>query len=145
MADNDFSGFDDDDDNPTREELALWLSDFMKDARGAEEIYRKHFCDLMAYKVYNEFGSEGLCQLMMAIDNRGRWVSDILLEDSDLDDILFAKYQVYDKDIIHKARRTEAVAEMNQKIWRLRKKYAKLIVDEVMATGTSALGSATTE
>jgi hypothetical protein len=71
---------------------------------------------------------------MMAIDTRGRWVSDILLEDSDLDDILFSKYETYDKDIIHKARATNAVAEMNQKIWRLRKKYAKLIVDEVMTT-----------
>jgi len=136
---DEFDGFGDgDDDSPNREELAIWLSDFMSNAQDAEHIYRKHFCDLMANKVYNEFGSEGLCQLMMAIDTRGRWVSDILLEDSDLDDILFSKYETYDKDIIHKARATNAVAEMNQKIWRLRKKYAKLIVDEVMTTSSGS-------
>lgn len=39
---------------------------------------------------------------------------------------------MYDHNIVSKARKTEAVQEMNSKIWRLRRKYAKAIVDELM-------------
>ena len=69
---------------------------------------------------------------MMAIDKRANWISDILIENSDLDDILFQKYGIYDSEICLKARKTEAMIEMNGKIWRLRKKYAKAIVEELM-------------
>jgi hypothetical protein len=44
---------------------------------------------------------------------------------------MFAKFGVYDEDITAKARQTNAMYEMNKKIWRLRKRYTKLIVDEI--------------
>ena len=34
--------------------------------------------------------------------------------------------------VCDKARNTESFMEMNSKIWRLRKKYAGIIVDEIM-------------
>jgi hypothetical protein len=126
-------GFDGDDDIPTREELAVWLSEFMNSTAAAESMYRSHFCDLLAHRVYADFGVEGLCELMGSIDKRGLWISDILLENNDLDEVMFSKYGTYDNDVVRKARSTSAMAELNQKIWRLRKRYAKLIVDEIMS------------
>jgi hypothetical protein len=120
------------DDEPSREELALWLSEYMSNAVSAETMYRSHLLDLITSRVYEEFGKDGLCKLMFAIDKRGKWISDIMLEDSDFDEVLFANYGIYDEDIVKKARETDAIMEMNKKIWRLRKKYSKLIVDEVM-------------
>lgn len=120
------------DNEPSREELALWLSEYMSNAVSAETIYRSHLLDLITSRVYEEFGKEGLCKLMFAIDKKGKWISDIMLEDSDFDEVLFANYGTYDADIVKKARETDAIMEMNKKIWRLRKKYSKLIVDEVM-------------
>jgi len=45
--------------------------------------------------------------------------------------VMFKRHGVYDHQIIEKARKTEAMLELNQKIWRLRKKYARAIVDEL--------------
>jgi len=118
---------------PSREELAMWLSDYMSNAVSAETMYRTHLLDLITDRVYEEFGKDGLCKLMFAIDKKGKWISDIMLEDNDFDDVLFSEYGLYDHDIVKKARETDAIMEMNQKIWRLRRKYSKLIVAEVMS------------
>ena len=117
---------------PSREELAIWLSEYMSSAVSAETMYRTHLLDLITDRVYEEFGKDGLCKLMFAIDKKGKWISDIMLEDNDFDDVLFSQYGLYDHDIVKKARETDAIMEMNRKIWRLRRKYSKLIVAEVM-------------
>ena len=117
---------------PSREELAMWLSDYMSNSISAETMYRTHLLDLITDRVYEEFGKDGLCKLMFAIDKKGKWISDIMLEDNDFDDVLFSEYGLYDRDIVKKARETDAIMEMNQKIWRLRRKYSRLIVAEVM-------------
>lgn len=113
-------------------EIMGFLAEFIKDGRHAEKLYRENFCELVVNKVFYDFGYEGLCNLMIQIDTRAKWISDILIENSDFDDILFKKYGVYDSEVCDKARDTEAMMEMNSKIWRLRKKYAPVIVDEIM-------------
>lgn len=120
------------DDAPSAEELAVWLSEFMNSTANAGGLYRSHFCKLIVERVYSEFGPEGMCELMMQMDKKAGWISDIIIENSDLDDIMFKKYGVYDGRSIEKARASESMSEMNKKIWRLRKKYAKTIVDELM-------------
>jgi hypothetical protein len=104
----------------------------MAQTSDAEVMYRNHFCTMIANRVYDEFGHEGLCELMIAMDRKAGWISDIIIENNDLDEILFKKYGVYDHNIVSKARKTEAVQEMNTKIWKLRRKYAKAIVEELM-------------
>ena len=126
--------FDDEEDDTfvSPEELAVWLSEFIAQTSDAEVMYRSHFCNMIANRVYAEFGHEGMCELMIAMDKKAGWISDIIIENNDLDEILFKKYGVYDDNIVSKARKTEAVQEMNSKIWRLRRKYAKAIVEELM-------------
>ena len=121
---------------PSRDELLDYLADFIKEGRHAEKMYRENFCELVVNKVFEDFGYEGLCNLMIKIDGKANWISDILIENSDFDDIMFKKYGIYDPTICDKARTTESMMEMNHKIWRLRKKYANIIVDEIMARGT---------
>jgi hypothetical protein len=128
----DFFDEEDDETFASPEELAVWLSEFMAQTSDAEVMYRNHFCTMIANRVYDEFGHEGLCELMIAMDKKAGWISDIIIENNDLDEILFKKYGVYDHNIVSKARKTDAVAEMNTKIWKLRRKYAKAIVDELM-------------
>ena len=62
-----------------------------------------------------------------------------MLEDNDFDDVMFKTYGIYDHDLIKKARQTDAIMEMNKKIWRLRRKYSKIIVDEVMNAGKKSV------
>jgi hypothetical protein len=134
----DFFDEEDDETFASPEELAVWLSEFMAQTSDAEVMYRNHFCTMIANRVYDEFGHEGLCELMIAMDKKAGWISDIIIENNDLDEILFKKYGVYDHNIVSKARKTDAVAEMNTKIWKLRRKYAKAIVDELMVAPADA-------
>lgn len=123
-------------DGPSRDELLDYLADFIREGRHAEKMYRENFCELVVNKVFEDFGYEGLCNLMIKIDGKANWISDILIENSDFDDVMFKKYGIYDPTICEKARNTESMMEMNSKIWRLRKRYAGIIVDEIMAQGT---------
>lgn len=128
---------------PSKEELALFISEFMSNSQKARGMYRSHFCSLIVNRIHEEFGVEGLCELMMAIDKRAGWISDIIIEDADIHDALFNGHGVYDDQAIHKARMSQEMTEMNKKIWRLRKKYSKLIAEEIFyghtqgATGKS--------
>jgi hypothetical protein len=68
---------------------------------------------------------------MIAIDKKAGWISDIIIEDADIHDALFKTYGVYDNDAIIKARMSREMIELNKKIWRLRRKYSKLIAEEI--------------
>jgi hypothetical protein len=118
-----------------REDLALWVGEFMAQAVDAENIYRGHFCNILADRIYQEFGYEGFCEMMMTMDRKAGWISDIIIENSDIDDILFKKYGLYDPHAIAKARASRAMEEMNGKIWRLRKKLARQVAEELVASG----------
>lgn len=148
-ADDFFEFADESEEMPTKEELAIWISEFMSNSQKARGMYRSHFCSIIANRIHDEFGVEGLCELMMAIDKRAGWISDIIIEDADIHDALFSAHGVYDDKAIVKARMSQEMTEMNKKIWRLRKKYSKLIAEEIFfgraqgATGKSETSSET--
>lgn len=128
---------DDDGDEVTHEIVAEFIGAFMAAGMNSDAIYRQSYCEMVAQKVYNEFGLDGMCELMMAMDRRADWISDIILEAPDLENVMFKKYGVWDPEISSKARQTKAIQELNGKLWRLRRKYARLIVDEIMADGAT--------
>lgn len=130
--DDDFIDFTSDEDSPSTADLAVWLSEFMSQSQKAQRLYRSHFCTIIVNRLWDEFGAEGMCELMMAIDKRAGWISDIIIEDTDLHDALFNTHGVYDDDAIIKARMSHEMMELNRKIWRLRRKYAKLIAKEIV-------------
>jgi hypothetical protein len=72
---------------------------------------------------------------MLAIDKRAGWISDIIIEDADIQDAMFNTHGVFDDKAIVKARVSEEMTELNKKIWRLRRKYAKLIAEEIIRNG----------
>lgn len=141
--DNEFSEFDagEDSEQPTKEELAMWLSEFMSQGQRAQSMYRQHFCQIIVERLFEEFGVDGMCELMMAIDRRAGWISDIIIEDADIHDALFKHHGVYDDKAIIKARESSEMVEMNKKIWRLRRKYSRLIADEISRMNAVASGT----
>jgi hypothetical protein len=120
----------------SRQELIEFLGDFMSGNMRIESVYRSHLCSTLVARVHSEFGPEGLAEMMLKIDETGGWISDILLEAPDLENAMFEKFGVYDPELTKKARDTRAMYEMNKKIWRLRKRYAKLITDEIYESGS---------
>jgi hypothetical protein len=124
---------DEQDEEMTRGELLDFLGDFLSQHRDANTLYRDHLCAILIGRVYDEFGNEGLCNIMQQMDLKANWVSDIIFEASDFDNALFKRHGTYDDEIVEKARQTQAFIDLNKKIWRLRRRYANIIVDEVMA------------
>lgn len=111
--------------------MAEFLSQFMSSGT-ADILYRKNYCDIVTQKVYNEFGYDGIAELMIAMDKRADWISDILFEAPDLENVAFKEFGVFDDKLAQKARHTAAFKQFNEKLWRLRKKYTKAIVAEIM-------------
>jgi len=122
---------------PSKEELAVWLSEFMSQSQKAQVLYRSNFCAFVVNKTHAEFGIEGLCDLMLAIDKRAGWISDILIEDADIQDAMFNAHGVFDDQAIVKARLSDELIELNKKIWRLRRKYARLIAEEIIRNAST--------
>ena len=138
---HEFAGDDEDTgEQPTKEELAMWLSEFMSQGQRAQSMYRQHFCQIVVERLFEEFGVDGMCELMMAIDRRAGWISDIILEDADIHDALFKHHGIYDDKAIVKARECGEIVELNKKIWRLRRKYSRLIADEISRSTSIASG-----
>jgi hypothetical protein len=125
---------DEQDEELTRGELLDFLSDFLSQHRDANTMYRDHLCAVLIGRIYDEFGNEGLCNVMSQMDIKANWVSDIIFEASDFDNALFKRHGIYDDEIVVKARGTQAMIDLNKKIWRLRRRYANIIVDEIMET-----------
>jgi hypothetical protein len=123
---------DEQDEEMTRGELLDFLGDFLSQHRDANTLYRDHLCAVLIGRVHDEFGSEGLCNVMRQMDLKAKWVSDIIFEASDFDNSLFKRHGTYDDEIVEKARDTKAMIELNKKIWRLRRRYANIVVDEIM-------------
>lgn len=120
------------DDELSRGELINFLGEFMSSNSNPDVLYRDHLCRIIVAKIFDEFGHDGLCNLMMEIDNKAEWISDIIFEQSDFQNPLFQFHGLFDTHIVAKARQSEAFIEMNKKIWRLRRRYAKLIVQEIV-------------
>ena len=99
--------------SPGREDFMAFISEFLSSAHNSERKYRDNYCDIVVNKVFNDFGYEGLCGLMMAIDKRANWISDILIENSDLDDILFQKYFTHDTNFMQHLFKPKLIRLMN--------------------------------
>jgi hypothetical protein len=95
--------------------------------------YRRDLCLILAGKVKSEFGIEGLCELIGGIDIAGGWISDILLESGDIDNHLFSEYGVYMENSIDLARKTESMKKFQRALWSARRRYAKMMAEEIYA------------
>ena len=122
----------DEDNEFSRADLLNFLGEFISQNRNAETLYRNHLCGVIVGRIFDEFGPEGLCELMMQIDIKAGWISDIIFESSDFNNAMFKRHGIYDEKIVTKAHSTDSINELNQKIWRLRKRYANIIADEIV-------------
>ena len=105
----------DEDNEFSRADLLNFLGEFISQNRNAETLYRNHLCGVIVSRIFDEFGPEGLCELMMQIDIKAGWISDIIFESSDFNNAMFKRHGIYDEKIVNKARSTDSLNELNQK------------------------------
>lgn len=100
--------------------------------------YRRDLCLILAGKIKSEFGVEGLCELIGGIDVAGGWLSDILIESGDIDDFLFSEHGVYLENSIDLARKTDSMKKFQRALWSARRRYAKMMAEEIYANSIRA-------
>jgi len=121
----------DDDSGPSREDLIEMLGEFMSGSAGIEDVYRSHLCDTLVHRVYAEFGTKGMAELVLKIDARADWITNMLFDSNELHNAMFKRHSTFDADISYKARSTMAMSEMEKKMWNLRRRYVGKIIDEI--------------
>lgn len=93
--------------------------------------YRRDLCFILAGKIKDEFGIEGLCDMLGGIDITAGWISDILIESSDIDDVLFKEYGIFVDNSLDLARKTQGMQKFQKSMWSMRRRYAKLMAEEI--------------
>lgn len=64
--------------------------------------YRKEICRRLARQIHNQFGIEGLFDLLTGIDEIGNLSSVVISERTEIDNYLFENYGIFDPDMFEK-------------------------------------------
>ena len=123
-----------DDEQTTREALIEMIGEFMTGSMNVEDLYRSHLCDTLVDRVFDEFGTDGLAELIIKVEYCADWVVEMLFDDADFHNAMLKRHGTFDDEIVFKARTTMAYEEMHNKIGNLRKRYVNKIVDEIWAS-----------
>ncbi len=68
--------------------------------------YRRQICRRLAKQIYNQFGVDGLLDLLTGIDEAGRFASVVVIDRDEIDNFLFDTYGVFDPDMFDKVQLT---------------------------------------
>lgn len=69
--------------------------------------YRRSICRRLAFQTYNQFGTEGLFDLMSGIDDAGQFQTVIIADRDEIDNYVFQKYGTFDNDMFEKIQLSE--------------------------------------
>lgn len=69
--------------------------------------YRRQICRRLARQTYNQFGIDGLLDLLSGIDDAGRFASVVVIDRDEVDNFLFDNYAIFDPDMFEKVQMTE--------------------------------------
>ena len=72
-----------------------------------QSSFRKAFCRRLASQVYNQFGQEGLLDLLTGIDLSGKFVSVIVADKSEIENYLFSEHGIYDDGAFEQIQMTD--------------------------------------
>lgn len=70
--------------------------------------YRRQVCKRLANQIYNQFGIDGLLDLLSGIDDAGRFASVVVIDRDEIDNFLFETYGIFDPDMFEKVQLSEA-------------------------------------
>lgn len=78
--------------------------------------YRRQICTRLARQTYNQFGIDGLLDLLSGIDEAGRFSSIVVIDRDEIDNYLFDNYGIFDPDMFEKIQMTEEWDEFVAKV-----------------------------
>ena len=69
--------------------------------------YRRQICRRLAKQTYNQFGIDGLLDLLSGIDEAGRFASIVVADRDEIDNYLFLEHGAFDPDMFEKVQITD--------------------------------------
>lgn len=87
------------------------IDNIVQAAVDPETMFRRSAARGLVGEFHKRFGDYGLVDLMVAIDNRDRFASLIVLERNEVDNYLFQYHGTFDPDIMAKIQLTDAWEE----------------------------------
>lgn len=139
MADDDLYSFEDGDgdwfvngEKDPKTEAQRLFERLMREGRVPELLFRGTFARHVVDGIYEMFGDDALLELLVAIDRKGRWETEIIAEQADVDNILMAKYGAFDDEMWEKIQDTNAWKELHREVFDVSKKWIETAIDEVM-------------
>lgn len=83
------------------------LHKLIESAVNPKAHYRRNICRRLATQTYNQFGVEGLFDLLSGIDDAGRFQSVIIADRDEVDNYLFKECGIFDQDMFEKIQMTD--------------------------------------
>lgn len=71
------------------------------------QAYRRQICHRLVKQSYNQFGIDGLLDLLGGIDMVGRFSSVVIIDRDEIDNYLFNTYGSFDPDMFEKVQLTQ--------------------------------------
>lgn len=75
------------------------------------EVFRRAFCQRLAESVNNQFGDEGLYDLLLGIDAVGNFGSVVVVNRDEIDNYMFSTYGTFDESMYEKIIMSEEWAD----------------------------------
>jgi hypothetical protein len=64
--------------------------------------YRREICFRLVRQTYNQFGMEGLYDILTGVDNIGSMTSVVVSDRNEIENYVFEKYGIFDPDMFEK-------------------------------------------
>lgn len=78
------------------------LKHLVDSATNPSAHYRRQICRRLSKQIYNQFGIDGLLDLLTGIDEAGRFSSVVVIDRDEIDNFLFEQYGIFDPDMFEK-------------------------------------------
>jgi hypothetical protein len=104
----------------------------LKDGKLPEMMLRTQFVHHVVRGIRELMGSDGVLELLCAIDNNSDWETEIIAERADVENVMLNKYGAFDDDLWEKVKDTLAWTELHKAIFEASNYWIEKAVDEVV-------------
>ena len=70
-------------------------------------FYRRNICKRLVSQIYNQFGVDGILDILTGVDEIGRFQSVIVADRYEIDNYLYSEHGIFDADMFEKVQMTD--------------------------------------
>lgn len=107
----------------------------VKSAINPTLAYRREICRRLARQIYNQFGMDGLYDLLNGVDEMGSMSSVVISERNEIENYLFQKHGIFDPDIFEKVQLSDDWDELLARLIDDAGQGVAEIIDNIVAEG----------